>query len=86
MSILLKAYSVLLRYPDYIADDETWFGQVNAENPRHAAAKAQLECCEDNGWAIGTGRPNDEDALQDLDDLAVLLVIRGHHEDENPND
>lgn len=65
-------YSVLLLYPDYMADTclETYFTHVYADSPMEGAQFARMEYFNHHKKYMNS--PND---------LAVLLVIKGHHDD-----
>jgi hypothetical protein len=66
----LKPYSVLLHYPDYIGDygTETYYAFVEASNPIDAVTAAR-------GQAVAAN-----DCVEiDPEDLAPLLVTKGHH-------
>ncbi len=70
----LKAYSVLLLYPDYIsdpADRETWYGFTEAESPDEAVRKVQADA------ANAQTEYADDDNV--ADDFAPLLVTLGHN-------
>ena len=67
----MKTYSVLLLYPDYMADDygqDTFYTSVQAEIPARAVALCQQEAMASNG---------DDD--NDPEDFYPLLVIEGDH-------
>jgi hypothetical protein len=65
----LKEYSVLLLYPDYIADGiETYYAFVQADSPRAAVGLAQNEAVKANEL--------DGDEAQDF---LPLLVTEGHN-------
>lgn len=71
----LQPYSVLLLYPDYIANNygqETYFTHIEATRPADAAKFAQCQLALE--FDDGGGAP---------DDFFVLLVIEGHHSDVN---
>jgi hypothetical protein len=75
-----KKYSVLLLYPDYMADNfgqDTYFGCAEATTPAEAISAVQLQAVEDNGWDV----PDD---IGSLDDLFCLLCIEGQHTDIKP--
>lgn len=74
-----KPYSVLLLYPDYIADEfgkETYFAWVEAESPEQAVYAAQRMAWIDN--------TEGEDDLLHPDDFFPLITIQGHHGDLTP--
>jgi ABC-type metal ion transport system substrate-binding protein len=85
----MSDWTVLLARPDYIADDnlDTYMTHVEAPTPAKAIRKAQ-------GEAIVCDYASDESTrfaelrefaeYHDRDDYAVLLVIRGKHEDVKP--
>ena len=75
----MKEYTVLLLYPDYVADEfgkETYLSWVEAESPEQAMAKAQKMV-----WAANTY--GEDDPLVP-DDFHPLMVIHGHHRDLTP--
>jgi hypothetical protein len=61
-------YSVLLLYPDYLADDgaETYWAWVVSMSDHGAAEAAKLEAAKDND-------------VEDPNDFLTLAVIEGHH-------
>lgn len=68
----MKPFSVLLLYPDYIAEtfgQETYYGHVLARTRRSAVKKAREECATSNEF----------DRDFDLSDLHCLLLLSGHH-------
>lgn len=68
----MKKYSVLLLYPDYIAEtygQDTYFTHVEADNVAGAIVMAQSEA-EDSNVSRG-----------ELADFFPLLVIEGWHDD-----
>lgn len=68
----MKPYSVLLLYPDYVANDfgsDTFYDFVKAKSVEDAIAKARKRCIKTNNLSL-----NDEE------DLHVLLVTEGHNE------
>lgn len=75
----LRPWSVLLLYPDYIAEDfgsETYYALVRADCAASAIDAAQREAVRDN-------RANGA-RLRTREDFFPLLVIRGHHPDRMP--
>ncbi len=71
----MKKYSVLLLYPDYIAEnygEETYLAHVFGINPSTAVVHARIECAESNEII--------ED-VYDLEDFKVLAMFKGHHVD-----
>ena len=69
-----KKYTVLLLYPDYIASDygqETYLAHVEAHSANGAVLVARNEVAGIYGETHGS-------------DFYVLLVIKGHHNDLNP--
>lgn len=75
----MKNYTVLLLYPDYIADEfgkETYLAWVEAESPEQAIAKAQTMAWVDN--------TEGEDDNLVHDDFHPLLVVEGHLSDLTP--
>jgi hypothetical protein len=72
----MKAYTVLLLYPDYTTNtfgQETYQAHVKATSALAAIRKARAWMMRDN-----------PDTIEDHDDLFVLAVYRGHLEDLNP--
>lgn len=70
------AYSVLLQRPDYLSDNyglDTYFTTVWGATVEAAVEAARLEAA-----------TADELEECDLTDYAVLLVIKGDHQDINP--
>jgi hypothetical protein len=70
-----KPYSVLLLYPDTIAEnygEETYYTFVWAVSVKQAVKMAQCLALVDN----------DLDEEQDPDAFRPLLVIEGHHQDQ----
>jgi uncharacterized hydantoinase/oxoprolinase family protein len=68
----LKDYSVLLMYPDYCSEqygEDTYYDFVRARSPKEAVRIARKRCRD----------TNDLD-LEDLYDLACLLVTDGHNQ------
>lgn len=66
-----KPYSVLLLYPDYLANnygEETYYTYVRASAPAEAVTAAQKEVADVNG------------AEDSAADFLPLLCIEGHHE------
>lgn len=71
-------YTVILVYPDYVADaadHETWVGSVEAANLVEAVTTAQKDCTEMNN------RTN-EALIEDPSDMMVVAIFEGHHEDQ----
>ena len=69
-----KPYTVLLLYPDYLADqygEETYLCWTTAPNPKLAVAQAREEVCK---------RFDPESDVQP-DDWFVLAVFEGTHKD-----
>ena len=66
----LKPYSVLLMYPDYVADvyGETYYDFVAATSPKDAVKIARERCAEAHNLD-----------LEDWEDLAVVLITEGHN-------
>jgi hypothetical protein len=76
-----KPYSVLMLYPDYLADqygESTYFAQVAGTSVEAAMAAAQ-----DEAWAA---QNPDEDDLGGPADFAVLICVAGHHNDLCPGE
>lgn len=69
----MKKYTVILLYPDYIANDygETWCETVDAENPIHAVEVAQKQCFDENKC----------EPHQDYQDFKPVSVFEGAHQD-----
>lgn len=71
----MKNYSVLLLYPDYLAENygqDTYYAFVDAETPEIAVRRAQAEAV--------TVNPE----TQDEGDFFPLLCIEGFHDDLRP--
>jgi hypothetical protein len=70
---MIKPYSVLLLYPDYLTDDliETYYVFVGASDPIEAVAVAQRHAA-----------AAQEGVEIEPDDFAPLLVTKGHHASE----
>lgn len=69
----MKKYTVLLLYPDYIADsygEDTYLGWVVADSPEKAVKKAQRE--------VMNRQPSD---LRRAADFLCLAVFDGFHND-----
>lgn len=69
---MMKEYSVLLLYPDYLNEngDDTYYAFVFAASPKDAVRKARRDAVESQL----------DDSEIEEEDFAVLLVIEGHHE------
>lgn len=68
---MMLPYSVLLLYPDYIADTfghETFYTHVTVKDPKHAVKVAQRDAAAFN-----------ELEKEDACDFFPLLVLDGHH-------
>lgn len=67
--LVVKPYSVLLLYPDYLQDEgnETYYALVEASDAPNAARAAQQQALAGSGLDVTS------------DDFAVLLVVTGHH-------
>lgn len=75
----MKSYTVLLLYPDYLAESfghETYLAHVEARSLRAAIKLAQLQARRAQGYVY--------DESQSSEDFACLLVIKGHHDDIKP--
>ena len=75
----MREYTVLLLYPDYVADEfgkETYLAWVEAESPEQAIAKAQKMAWVDN--------TDGEDDPLVPDDFHPLLLVDGHLSDLTP--
>ena len=73
----MREYTVLLLYPDYIADEfgkETYIAWVEAGDPEQAVQFAQKDASRHTGWEDG-----------ELDDFHPLMVIKGHVSDLTPD-
>ena len=66
----IQSYSVLLLYPDYIADTfgETYYDFVRARSPRQAVKISQTRCVSSN------------ELNADPNDFVCLLVTKGHNQ------
>lgn len=69
----MKPYSVLIKWPDYICTDgthETYYDWVKAKSAKSAVklVKKRMEILQPGN-------------IHDPEDLLVLLVLAGHHED-----
>ncbi len=74
---MLNEYTVLLLYPDYVADNygqETYQAHVMALNEKDAVSKAQVECVQ---ALEGDAEPGSS-GIDSLDDLFVLALYEGH--------
>lgn len=68
----LKPYSVLLLYPDYLAEtygEETYYAFVTAPSRDEAVTAARIEARDAEG----------NESCEDGEDFAVLLVTEGHN-------
>jgi hypothetical protein len=74
--MIMKPYTVLLLYPDYLQDqvNDTYFAHVEASNAWEAVSYARNQAV-----GVGTDAPDGWDYV-DPEDFAVLIVIAGHHE------
>ena len=72
-SLTVKWWTVILLYPDYIADSfgETYMDHVRATHPEEAIQVAQRACRD---------RLSPRE-INELDDLAVVAVFEGEHND-----
>lgn len=73
-SLIGTEYSVLLLYPDYMADNygqDTYYTSVHAAGPLEAITLAQQEVVAENA--------HEQDDDMDPDDFVCLLVIEGVH-------
>lgn len=80
-----EPYTVLLLYPDSIANDyghETYLAHVMANSPAAAVSEAQSHAAETNGFP--DTYPDADERSQVMDSFFPLLVISGHHKDVNP--
>jgi len=74
------AYTVLLRYPDYLASsygEDTYLAHVRAPSAEAAVLAAQEE-------AIKVQQVDDEDIDASADDFAPLLCLKGWHHGVEP--
>lgn len=72
----MKKWTVILLYPDYMAENygqKTFMTSVDAETPEAAVAAARKEVSE-----------SEDTELQDPEDMFVIAVIEGEHQDHNP--
>lgn len=69
----MPAFTVLLARPDTISESEhdTYLAHVTARDPNAALAVARLEACDADDW-------------DEAEDYHCLLLLAGHHTDENP--
>ena len=70
----MSYYSILLLYPDSIAHSygtDTYYASCRAKSVEEAIAKVREEACQEN---------NDDDP----DSWAVLLCLKGDHNDITP--
>lgn len=77
-----KPYTVLLLYPDYIANNygqDTYLACVEAPNVELAVGLAQ-----DMAAAASKTPGNKDEDEHDPDDFYPLLTIAGHHDDLTP--
>lgn len=76
----MAQYSVLLVYPEVqeACLPCTWFGSVEASSVDEAITAARGQCILDNAWQWADA---DEPEPYHCDDLGVLLVIAGEHQD-----
>lgn len=79
-----KKYTVLLAYPDYIAQSRDWgdtfSAHVAGENPEEAVAGARKVA----GSANGFDQEPDAAAYSNLEDFTVVAVYKGWLDDLNP--
>jgi len=74
----MKKYSVLLLYPDYIAEEygkETFYAFVEAESSLAAIKAAQQMAADANEVYF----EEDTEGNNDPADFSALLCIEGHH-------
>ena len=70
----MKPYTVLMLYPDYLADQygqDTYLAHVEAENHAKAIRKAQVKALRAQGTCAGAS----------ADDFYPLFCTEGHHND-----
>lgn len=72
----LKAWSVLLLYPDNITGYDTYYDHVLAFSPKDAAYEARERAIRQDGWADA---PKRELPKHTIRDFVVLLIVEGHH-------
>jgi hypothetical protein len=74
----VKTYTVLLLYPDYLAEtfgQETFLACIKAKTVQHAIQRAQKEAFKANpGYRRG----------HDLSDFYPLITLEGEHQDITP--
>jgi hypothetical protein len=71
----MPKYSVLLLYPDYMAEtygEDTYFAHVTAVDPIEAVRRAQIQALNAQPRYIRKGSK--------VEDFKPLLVIAGHHD------
>ena len=75
--IVMKPYSVLLLYPDYMQDQglETYYAHVEAMNPRIAVSRARQ-------LAVAANTDEHGCNVENPGDFALLIILAGHHEAE----
>jgi len=77
----MKDYTVLLLYPEYLADEygeETYLAHVSVNDTTEAIYAARLEA------AFEFTTTDEDDEFTNPDDFFVLLVCEGHIEDLKP--
>lgn len=79
-------YTVILLRPDYVASNygqDAWMEVVKARDPKEAVKRARGQRHRaDIHWLA----KEDFDSYGSPDDYFVIAVIRGKHEDLNPED
>jgi len=79
MKEIEEDYTVLLLYPDYLADnygEETFLAHVRGKNMVDAILAASMEAI------AAQCEPEEEGEDHDKDDWSVLFVCKGHIENE----
>ena len=81
----MKDYTVILLYPDYLAENfgqDTWAGHVQAKNAKAAVAKARKKLI--GPWKSKTAADVNGDLVDvssDPDDFFLIAVFEGRHND-----
>ncbi len=71
-------WSVLLAYPDWLSDyGDTYYEFVQAADRSAAVKAARRKLMKANDWPLP---PDAESPVQSLDELDVVLVLRGRHQ------
>lgn len=74
----MKPYTVILMYPDYVADDygENYLAHVDATDPTEAVKVAQRQAMKENG-----NEPDDDGFDREAAAYAPIAVFDGHLRD-----